>query len=298
MNKLESPIWFNDHAALEALAKNKRAISYPGLAEEVATILTGYDGYIAANGNAFNVPPVILPDSVSENLRKQYASPTRDIPHIKRLRSETPRSCAMCGSLHNGTLDHIMPKGDYASYAIFGPNLVPACSCNSDRGTVLTGENEGERILHPYFDDVLGQRLLSARFEDLGMVPRLTIRVLLRDDHPQRSAVDFHLKKVVLKSGIEREMRENWSDLVRGPWMIARDFGKALPSRQEIADILQMELAAHDDRYRSKNNWASIFVHGLLDEDVLDWLFDAFNRPGRMPGAPLIAEIGAQTVPI
>lgn len=47
----------------------------------------------------------------------------------------------------------------------------------------------------------------------------------------------------------------------------------------------------------SKNNWESIFGHRLLDDNVLDWLVDAFNRPGRSPDASSIEGVGAQAMP-
>lgn len=71
--------------------------------------------------------------------------------------------CPMCGSLHSGTLDHIFPQSDYPEFAVFSRNLVPACKCNSKRQNDLLGDGQGERILHPYYDVCLGERLLSAR---------------------------------------------------------------------------------------------------------------------------------------
>jgi len=53
-------------------------------------------------------------------------------------------------------------KTDFPAFAIFGRNLVPACKCNSKRSTLLIGPNPGERILHPYYDDVLGERLFRS----------------------------------------------------------------------------------------------------------------------------------------
>jgi hypothetical protein len=289
MNKLDKPVWFDDHAALIDLAKNKRAVSYPDLQGEVANLLDGYTGYVAANGNAFNVPKVALPDKISKNLIKQYATPTKELPHIEKLREDKLRSCPMCGSPHLFvTLDHILPKAEYPEYAIFGPNLVQACHCNSKRGTALRGTKVGERILHPYFDDILDERLLSTRFADLGKVPRVSIRVLLADVHQHHAAVDFHLKRVVLRAGIERTMRERWSDLIRRPSLVISEFGKLLPTRQQIVDILTEELDLRDDEFQSKNSWRSIFTHGLLDEHVVDWLFANLNRPGRTPRDPLL----------
>lgn len=187
-----------------------------------------------------------------------------------------------------GHLSPLLPKAEYPEYAIFGPNLVQPCHCNSKRGAALRGTKAGERIFHPYFDDILDERLLSARFEDLGKVPRASIRVLLADGHQHHAAVDFHLKRLVLRAGIERTMLERWSDLFRRSSLVITEFGRLLPTREQIVDILKEELDLRDDEFQRKNSWRSIFTHGLLDEHVVDWLFANLNRPRRKPRDSLL----------
>src|SRR5262249_22022126 len=142
--------------------------------------------------------------------------------------------CPMCGSMGSGTLDHVLPKTTHASFAVFGLNLVPACKCNSLRGADLTGNNAGERILHPYFDDILGQRLLAGRFEDLGPAPRISLRLLLAAGHPQYAAVDFHVDNVVKRTQIKDYLHRSWCRLVGGPGRTTVELRHDPPTRAAL----------------------------------------------------------------
>jgi len=292
MNRLDPPDIFDDDAALDALSLNKRLKCYPQLQAHVAAIKAGYQQYVAANGNATMVNNVPLPAVIRGHLKALYASPPADIAYIDQIREESDVDCCpMCGSFHSGTLDHLLPKTHYAVFAIFSCNLVPACKCNSKRTALLVGPNPGERILHPYFDDILRERLFVARFDDLGPVPRITLRLLLDAHDPDIAAVRFHMANVVERTSILRHIRSSWTNLLRRPSLTAAELRNAPASRQELLDILSYELDRQDDTHRSKNNWLSVFLSGLLDEHVLDWLFAAFQRPGWQVDGPLVEGI-------
>ena len=51
--------------------------------------------------------------------------------------------------------------------------------------------------------------------------------------------------------------------------------------------MLQAVLDRCDQFYQSKSNWQSMFTAGLLDDEILDWLFDQFTQSGRAPNGPL-----------
>ena len=288
MNRLDPPDYCDDDAALDALKLNKRLKCYPALGPQVPAIKGAYAQYAAASGNAHIVANVALPDPIEAQLKALYASPSKELKHINRIREDSDANCCpMCGSFHSGTLDHLLPKSDYPVFAIFGRNLVPACKCNSKRSDRLTG-GAGERILHPYFDDVLRERLFTAHFEDLGPVPRITLRPLLGTTHPQAAAVLFHIANVVERTSILRHLRANWAKMLRRPSIAAAELCTAPTSRKTLVDIIPFELDRQDVTHASRNNWQSAFLAGLLDDPVLDWLFIAFGRPGREPDGPLI----------
>jgi hypothetical protein len=289
VNRLERPNFFDDHVALAALANNRRVGSYPELLDHVAQIGAGYTQYVAVNGDATAVAPVLLPGPIATFLKGHYGSPPQDIGYIKEIRRRGGVStCPMCGSMHSGTLDHVLDKDGYPAFAIFGLNLVPACKCNSLRGTALIGPNPGERILHPYFDDVLAERILAARFEDLGLIPRVSLRVLLDPADPRYAGVRFHVRNVVERTQITDYLRRQWTMLIKRPSRLTTDLRHDPSTLDALKEILARELERLDDVHDGKNNWNSIFMAGLLDDEVVDWLYDKFSRPDRVPNSPLV----------
>ncbi|WP_334109249.1 hypothetical protein [Methylobacillus sp.] len=287
MNRIPRPI-INDHAALQALAGNEGVESYPHLHGAVADILQGYTQYDAASGNAFNVSHVNVTLVIEKYLKAHYKSPPKDLKHIKAMRKDTGhRACPMCGSLHSGTLDHLLPQSSHGAFVVFSHNLVPACKCNSQRKTTLLGLNAGERILHPYFDDCLSERLVVASFEDLGLIPKVGLKLCVDDKHPDYAAIAFHFRNIVQQTTVTGYLRDKWIDLFRKPSLVVRELKHNPPTVDALREILVEELALLDDAHKGKNNWNSIFVAGLLETGVTNWLFQQFDMPGRLPDTPL-----------
>ena len=288
MNKVPRPT-FDDQAALQNLANNPRVGSYPALQGAVAAILQGYAQYEDARGNALTVVPVGVSPAVEAYLKAHYKKPPKDLEHITSLREETEHLiCPMCGSLHRGTLDHLLPQRNHAAFVVFTLNLVPACKCNSKRQEVLLGPNANERILHPYFDDCLAERLIAAHFEDLGQVPRVGLRLIVGNTHPEYSAINFHVSSIVERTAIKGYLRDQWIALCRKPSLVVRALKHNPPTHEALREILDEELEMLDDTHQGKNNWNSIFVSGLLDPLVSQWIFQQMNANGRLPNAPLI----------
>lgn len=292
MNRIDRPDFFDDDAALNALADNHRLDSYPELQHHVPAILGGYQDYVAARGNALNIAGVLLPQNIEGYLRNHYRSRPKCLSFIKEISARSGAECCpMCGGLQNGSLDHILPQEAHAAFAVFGANLVPACRCNSLRGAILIGPNPDERILHPYYDDVLGQRLLAARFENLGPVPSTSLAILLPVDHPDYAAVAFHVAKIVERNKITTHLRSSWAKLIRKPSSICVALQSDPPSRAGLKAALNDQLQHEDAYHGSFNNWRSVFVKGLLDDHVLDWLFAKFSVHGRVADSALVPGI-------
>lgn len=290
MNRLPQPVFFDDHTAVEALANNQLVGSFPQLLGHLAAIRAGYTQYVAAHGDAAAIATVPLPAQMARFLKGHYTSPPLNIAYIDEIRERSGAStCPMCGSTGCGTLDHVLPKASHPAFAIFGLNLVPACDCNLRRGTALLGPNPGERILHPYFDDILSQRLLAAHITDLGPVPSISLRLLLPPAHPQHAAVSFHVKRVVERTHIKGHLRRLWTKLIKRPGNLTTNLRVDPLTRADLAQILSDELDRLDEFHDSLNNWNSIFLTGILADYVLDWLFERFSRPGRTANDPLVS---------
>lgn len=70
--------------------------------------------------------------------------------------------CPLCGHRTVSTLDHHLPKAHYPALAVTPLNLVPACGdCNKVKLASLP-TTASEETLHPYFDDITGDRWLYA----------------------------------------------------------------------------------------------------------------------------------------
>lgn len=287
MNKLPRPP-YDDAVILQNLARNKRVKSYPHLQAEMATLQLAYAQYEGAGGNVHHVAPVTISNAIATYLKGHYESPGKDLSHIGALRDDHEhRACPMCGSLHSGTLDHLLPQADYAAFALFSANLVPACKCNSKRGDVVAGA-AGGRVLHPYFDHCLTERLIRGDFSDLGAVPEVTLQLCIDGAHPDYAAVTFHVATVVSRSAILRYLRDRWAALCRKPSLAIRALSRNPPTEAALLHTLSDELELLDDEHCSKNNWNSAFVAGLMEPPVVSWLYERMCIPGRVPNGPLV----------
>ena len=88
-------------------------------------------------------------------------SPGRDV--YDALFTSAPQGkCPLCGHRTVSTLDHHLPQAHYPALAVAPLNLVPACGdCNKSKLASVPA-NANEETLHPYFDDIDGDRWLAA----------------------------------------------------------------------------------------------------------------------------------------
>lgn len=132
------------------------------------------------------------------------------------------------------------------------------------------------------------ERLFFARFNDPSSVPRITLRPLLALDDPNYTAVRFHMANILERTSIMRYLRTSRMGVLRRPSLAAAELRNSPATRQDLEDILALELDRQDDTHGSKNNWHSVFIVGLLYDSVLDWLIAAFKRPNYHPNRPLL----------
>ncbi|MBX8487744.1 hypothetical protein [Pseudomonas cichorii] len=286
MNKIPRPS-YDDTAAILELSNNKRTKSHPDLRLSTRHILANYKQYIFADGNAFIIAPIKIPSTTGEHLKSHYASPTKELAHIKKMREKSKYlGCPMCGSMQSGTLDHILPKNTYPEFSVFSQNLVHACLCNTIRSETLMGA-ANERILHPYFDECLSERLIEANFEDLGPVPKITIKLSINTMHYNYPAIAFHVREVVLKSSILGYLGKQWGILIRKPSLVIRSLEATPKTLIDLENELIKEREKIDDAREGKNTWDSVFISGLLHPPVCQWIYHSMHKPGRLEDGPL-----------
>jgi 5-methylcytosine-specific restriction endonuclease McrA len=72
--------------------------------------------------------------------------------------------CPLCGVGSVRQVDHHLPKSQYPYLAVVPANLLPVCSdCNFLKNDQIPLSSE-EQTLHPYFDNIEGERWLRAQF--------------------------------------------------------------------------------------------------------------------------------------
>lgn len=279
MKKLPSPA-VNDIEKITTTSQRDRLhrTSYPHLRNELQCILNGYQNYHANNGNSLSVANVNITNELSIALKKHYASPPTDLKFIDDLRASSPNVCPMCGSLKTGTLDHLFPKDDYPCFAVYSKNLVPACDCNSKRKTNLMDGNK--RILHPYYDLFLNQRLLSCTIAQDPQFPKATIEIAyVLPQHLEIDSIKYHTEKVVLPSGIINWLEGEWDTTTQNPSLKIQTLPSAnISTVAEFSRYLDDALNRYDQSYSTPNNWFSIFIHGILNsQGVLQFLYTKHN---------------------
>lgn len=282
MKKL-TPVRVNDLRCLDELAENDSLgqTSYPELRNQKQTLIQAYYDYEANHGNPWLITVPAITDKLKSGLLSHYSYPPVAIDYLDRIKDSSPDVCPMCGGFKPFSRDHILPKSDYQAWAIFSKNLVPACDCNLKRGTALKGDFATQaRVLHPYFDDFLSERLLSCQITHRSNYRWFDVKVTYVDPtHPEIASIKYHTKNIVIKSGIENWLKGQLRKLNERPSNVIQ----TLPRRRQISEERAIEsiedcLDRNDKLTGSKNNWLSILCHGLLtSQGMVQWITERHN---------------------
>lgn len=283
MKKIDA-VSVNDERHLDTLAANTllNATSYPELGIEKQALVQAYRDYVAQNGNAWSIQQPNLSNKLKLGLLSHYSSPPACINFLDRITKSSPDVCPMCGGFKPFTRDHILPKAEHQAWAIFSKNLVPACDCNLKRGSALRGDRAtGERILHPYFDNILMERLLSCEISPVNNYSTFSLKIKYVDpNHPDIASIKYHTRHVVIKSGVEQWLKGQLSKLNERPSNVIKTLPRknVLPEdrvREAIEDCLERT----DELTGTPNNWLSILCHGLLNSPgISSWVTDRHNQ--------------------
>ncbi|WP_143314001.1 hypothetical protein [Colwellia sp. UCD-KL20] len=271
----------NDIDKITSNSNNERLgkTSYPHLQNQLPQIIAGYTDYDVKNGNPHTVNAVAIANDLKEGLKSNYKSPPKDLKFINEIRTSSPNVCPMCGSLKTGTLDHLFPKEDYPWFSVYSKNLVPACDCNSKRGQNLTDGHK--RILHPYYDQFLTQRLLSCKFTTNANWPHAKVVIdYVNPTHQEADSIQYHTEKVVLPSGLIGWLEGEWDTATLSPFSKIQTLPlENIATLQEFKRYLEDAMSRHDRAYGTPNNWFSIFIHGILNSaGCAAWLHTKHNQ--------------------
>jgi hypothetical protein len=260
----------DDLNELQILAERETLSSYPALKQEYVTIESQYDAFILNGGDPWVVSRANLDADLQRQLKGLYAQPPKGcLEFIAANRyNKSPTICLMCGGLGMGTLDHYLPKDIYPEFSLFSANLIPACNCNSLRGTKYKGHAAPQRVIHPYFDAFVVDRLYQSKFIGDFETPTITIE-MLDENHPHKDTIKFHLEEVIENDSSRGWFDKYWVDLTLRPDDILDLVLPTAPMQLkngELLDALTKYRNAKDREFGTPNNWYSIFYTGLLND--------------------------------
>lgn len=249
---------------LKAYCKNE-GIDFNHLYQIVSN---AYIEYLAHKGDPWEIFSLdSLDEKLKENFRKHYKSKAERLKFVSEIRHALRSDCCpMCGSVKPpGQVDHFLPQANFAEFSFFMPNLVSACDCNGQKMANFKGANWGERLMHPYFDQNLMNRLVYIAFE--GEPDKPTLSVKCTSDYLNNPAVNFHIATVLNKTTLLNKSIFSWSVLADDPrgQLHLRHQKYPKVTEEDIREKLSDFLDSSDKKNSSLNNWDSMFYFGLLN---------------------------------
>lgn len=280
MKKLPLPL-VNDLSIINNFRNNNRvAIATRNLIlAEYIMIQSQYDDYHVNSGNPWTCIANKFSSNLSEKLMDYYDSPVEDLSYIADIRANGSADiCPMCGSSKTATIDHFLPRTDYPDWAVYSKNLVPACDCNSKRGANVKGNSVLQRVLHPYYDDCLNSRLITAEFGGDFNDPDIYI-ISIFSSSVALQTIQFHIDTVVKKSTCKSWMKAKWASMRRNPSCIISSIPKrSIITKSKLENYLEETLEDRDQEHGTPNNWYSMFIYGIYQsEDAKNWLLNQHN---------------------
>lgn len=259
------PLDVDDTALLVEFANRKSLSSHPHLLGELRSILYQYKVYGKERGNVLKLKSL---DSVNKTLadalRTHYTSKISGLEFIEKIRNDlSPEVCPMCGGLGTSEVDHVAPKDEYPEFAFLSLNLVPACSCNNKKSTKYRDFDNFARVLHPYFDDYLINRIVYLRYQGEIETPRIEISPMV--GYYSDNNLAFHIDTILRKSMLKTWKIKTWSNFYRNPLAFLGGL-KAVPGEincQHIQEFAAQSVLNSDEIYGTKNNWYSMMFYGL-----------------------------------
>jgi hypothetical protein len=195
-------------------------------------------------------------------------APGREIYDMLLISAPQDR-CPLCGHRTVSTLDHHLPKSRYPALAVAPLNLVPACSdCNKSKLESIPA-NASAEMLHPYFDDIDGDRWLAAEMihtRPAGL--RFFVQAPAHWSDVLRSRVEWHFRTLELGRLYSSEAADELLNIRHQLRTLHRSGGAALVR-------IELHERAVSCQYARRNGWRTVTYHSFADSD---WFCDGgFN---------------------
>ncbi len=245
------------------------------LRPHLASLDMAYRTYRNFQGNPWFVTKNAQLQPLKVNLLALYETPPIALGFIGNLRDSASGACPVCGRDGLGTLDHYLPKADYAEFSFFSKNLIPACSrCNSARSNLVRGTIPDHRPIHPYYDAFLSRQILTTELRPDWRAP--AIKAVPFDVAGSTLAtVQWHIENVINPSGFEAYVIDIWGKIIDRP----ADFFEGKIQIRSIKKILTQLCKIECINGGSLNTWKAALYHGILNNpDALQYIQERIRQ--------------------
>jgi len=209
-----------------------------------------------------NVNGIITVDEMKKVYEQKFVKkgqPGRKYYEKLRLSAKN-NICPLCNQRTVTTLDHVLPKTLYPTFAVTPFNLIPACAdCNKIKDTYKPTTAE-EEILHPYYDDISSTQYLYA---------------YINEETPP--SINFYIKFSNPKTLIEKRLQKHF-DLFELDKLYTSNAAEELANIQlrlnklyesggytNVKEYLKEEF---DSRYaNNKNSWQTAMYKTLSESE-------------------------------
>jgi hypothetical protein len=264
----------DDEKKLRDASLNTGRKYYKELQNVLEPVLGAYAQYNANNGCAYFIKPLPnLNKAEKHALKLLYSTSANEYEFLSVLRESGKKiSCPVCGSLAGATLDHYLPKSVYPEYSVYSWNLVPACfDCNTHHNDVCAGAGVNERMIHPYYDGFVAQRLLSVEIEAPYWAAKLRL-VPINVNGAAKDVCTWHIENVINKTSALERIIAMWGNITRDKSSARAFFGRHEKIRN-LKKSVKKKLLEQDLLLGAQNNWESALFHGIFSNDnVLEWI--------------------------
>ena len=245
------------------------------LQNKLVDVLNAYNDYDMHEGNPHALMPVKMNKVEAHALKLLYGTELGEYVFLDALRTAgKSKLCPVCGSQSGATLDHYLPKTTYPEYSAYSWNLIPACfDCNTHHSDTCSGTAPNERMIHPYYDKFVDQRILSVDITSPYWGAKVSF-VPFGVKGADRDICAWHIENVINKTSGPARIGDIWGNIVRDKISVQEVFGKHkdLPG---LRGAVKSAMLSSDVMFGGKNNWQSALLHGIQkNRSVLNWMLN------------------------
>lgn len=270
MRKLNCPT-YNHQTHLDTCVDGTTDVTINAfLASKKADISARYAEYLnkAPQIKFFEITPLLPTASETDRARlaNNYAfmAARRSLRSVYDALMKLPKffECPFCREATVSSIDHYLPKSVFGEYAVFVPNLVPACDhCNENCKKQHVPTTFTNQFYHPYFDDEPNEIYIEAStIVNAGVSLEYSVSPPATWDAPTVARARFNFTELKLAEKYKTRAGQSLSNM-KGA-LISRN---ARGGAAAVQSHLKEELDSRETGHSGLNGWETVMLRSLVN---------------------------------